>query len=164
MSLDDYRAAAAAISEHADSARFRGERPAELVERAEAALGVRFPPSYRAFVGELGAGHIAGEEFYGVTDDEFVDSSVPNGIWLTLREREDSGLPEPLVIVYEDGDGGLYAIDTSRPGAGGEHPVVRWVPGVSQPGDELETMAGDFGSLFRETVREGLSQRGPASR
>jgi antitoxin YobK len=160
LSLEDYREAASLISAHSDSARFGGERAADLVERAEAALGVRFPPSYRAFVRELGAGHIAGEEFYGITGDEFVDSSVPNGIWLTLREREDSGLPEHLVIVYEDGEGDYYALDTSEGGNEGENPLVRWVPGASQPDDDLEPVAEDFGTFFRARVQEGLSRRG----
>jgi antitoxin YobK len=124
LSLEDYREAASLIAAYSDEADFDGERPAELVERAEAALGVRFPPSYRAFVRELGVGHIAGEEFYGITGDEFVDSSIPNGIWLTLREREDSGLPEHLVIVYEDGEGDYYALDTSEGGNDGENAVV----------------------------------------
>ena len=160
MSLEDYREAVSLISAHSDSADFGGQRPAELVERAEAALGVRFPPSYRAFVRELGAGDVAGEEFYGITSDEFVDSSIPNGIWLTLREREDSGLPEHLVIVYEDGEGDYYAVDTSKEGSEGENPVVLWIPGASQPDDDLEQVADDFGTFFRATVEEGLSRRG----
>jgi antitoxin YobK len=160
VSLEDYREAASLISSHSDSARFGRERAAELVERAEAVLGVRFPPSYRTFVRELGAGDVAGEEFYGITSDEFVDSSVPNGIWLTLREREDSGLPEHLVIVYEDDEGDYYTLDTSKEGSESENPVVLWIPGASQPDDDLEQVADDFGTFFRETVEEGLSRRG----
>lgn len=163
MSLADYKAAAQLVAEHQDSARFTGERPEDLVERAEAALGVQLPPSYRAFARELGAGHIAGEEFYGVTTDDFTKSSVPNGIWLTLREREDSGLPEALVIAYEDDEGAYYAIDTTQQRADGEHPLVRWVPGSSSAHDDLEIVAEDFGVLFHETVREGLARRGLTS-
>jgi len=53
------------------------EAARELVVQAEEALGSRFPHSYRSFVGELGAGDIAGEEFYGVIDDNFDSSGVP---------------------------------------------------------------------------------------
>ena len=163
MSHEDYRVTARIIAEHGDAARFRGEQPDELVEQAESALGVRLPPSYRAFVSELGAGHIAGEEFYGVTSNDFVNSSVPNGIWLTLTERQDSGLPEPLVIVYEDDEGDYYALDTAQETGEGENPLVRWTPGVSQPADDLEVVADDFGGFFRETIQDGLSRRGMAS-
>ncbi len=163
MSIEDFVATAQIIADHDEASRFRGEQPDELVERAEAALGIKLPPSYRAFVRQLGAGHIAGEEFYGVTSDDFVDSSVPNGIWLTLTERQDSGLPDPFVIVYEDDEGDYYALDSSRDAGGGEYPVVRWTPGGSEPGDDLEIVASDFGSFFRETVQDGLSRRGITS-
>ncbi len=163
MSLDDYTAGAQLVSEHSDLADFVGERPEELVEQAEAALGLRFPPSYRAFLRELGAGDIAGEEFYGLITDDFENSSVPNGIWLTLDEREVSGLPESMVIVYEEDDEGYVAIDTAQQRPGDEHPVVLWSAGASEPDDEFEVVAEDFGQLFRERVAEGLARRGATS-
>ena len=160
MSIEDYRAARELVERHDDLADFVGERPEELVARAEEALGVRFSPTYRSFATELGAGDIAGEEFYGVIDDDFESSAVPNGIWLTLRERTDSGLPPELVVVYTDFDGTYYALDTSRQDGSGEHPVVLWDPGVSEPGDELEAVAGDFGEFLRTRIEEGLARQG----
>ena len=64
-----------------------GPRPEELVAAAERALGLEFPPGYREFVLDLGAGDVGGEEFFGVVDDGFEDSAIPDGVWLTLRER-----------------------------------------------------------------------------
>ena len=163
MSLADYKAARELVARHDDQADFVGERPDELVAQAEEALGSRFPPSYRSFVGELGAGDIAGEEFYGVIDDDFDNSSVPDAVWLTLQQREDSGLPPNLIIVYGDAEGAYYALDTSRTDGSGEHPVVLWTPGASEPGDELEAVAGDFGELFRTRIEAGLARRGEPS-
>ncbi len=163
MSLDDYNATAQVIAEHADLARFGGGHDEKLVERAETALGVRFPPSYRAFVREFGAGYIAGEEFYGITDENLEEGPIPNGIWLTMTERQDSDLPEALVVVYSDGEGNYYAIDTSAQAESDENPVVLWVPGASEPDDELEVVADDFGSLFRELVSEALAERDATS-
>jgi antitoxin YobK len=160
VSVEDYRAARDLVEQHEDLADFVGERPDDLVTRAEQALGTGFPPSYRAFVSELGAGDIAGAEFYGVIDDDFESSGVPNGIWLTLQERTDSDLPPELIVVGDDGMGNYYALDSSRQDASGEYPLVIWVPGSSRPGDELETVAGDFGQFFREQVEQGLSRRG----
>ncbi len=144
------------MAEHRDEADFAGPRPQELIEQAEAALGVRLPPSYRAFVQELGAGDIGGEEFYGLTSADFESSSVPNGIWVTLQERDDSELPESLIVVYSVGEGTLYALDTSQAGDDGEAPVVAWAPGASAPGGGLETVAPDFGAFFRETVERAV--------
>jgi antitoxin YobK len=160
--MDDYNAARELIARHDDLADFVGERPDELVAAAEAALGTTFSPTYRAFASELGAGDIAGEEFYGVIDDNFDSSAVPNGIWLTLQEREDSGLPEGLIVVYTDSEGSYYALDSRRPKGSGEHPVALWVPGLSAPDDELEPVADDFGALFLERIEAGLARRGVA--
>lgn len=162
MSIDDYRTARALIDQHPDESRprFMGERPDALVAAAEQALGVDFPPSYRAFVKELGAGGAAAREFYGITSDNFTTATIPNGIWLTLQERQDSGLPDHLIVVFDDGDGSYLALDTSRRDDSGENPVVEWIPGASGPGDDLDEVAPDFGALFRERVQEGLAGRG----
>lgn len=131
---------------------FAGPRGEALVATAEAALGVELPPSYRRFVVELGAGSVGAREFYGVIDDDFVESSVPDGIWLTLSERKQLSLPKPLVIVGEDGMGGYYVLDTSQRDAVGESPVVIWTPG----GAGLEVVAPDFGTFFLRAVEEEL--------
>ncbi len=98
MSMKALEEALEAIAE-SDRARFLGPRDPSLVETAEQALGVTFPPTYRRFVLELGAGCVGWREFYGVTADDFASASVPNGIWLTLDERRECHLPDPLVIV-----------------------------------------------------------------
>jgi hypothetical protein len=68
-------------------------------QEAESALGICFPPSYRAFLQAFGAGSIRGREIYGILDGDYQNSAIPDGIWLTLQERQSSGLPESLVIV-----------------------------------------------------------------
>lgn len=153
MGLDDLRHGLGLVAENAEEADFVGSQPMELVERAERALSLRFPPSYREFLHELGAGDIGGEEFFGVVGADFEASGVPDGIWLTLREREDSGLPDNLIVVYSVGDGTLYALDTAQAGGDGEAPVVAWVPGTAET---HETVAADFGTFFREKVTDAL--------
>ena len=44
------------VAQHPDASFFIGSRDEELVKAAEAALGLAFPPTYRRFVRELGAG------------------------------------------------------------------------------------------------------------
>jgi len=79
---------------HSDMVDFAGPRDPSLVAAAENALGVSFPPTYRRFVTELGAGGVDAHEFYGVIDENFNDSSIPDGIWLTLDDRQRFGLPK----------------------------------------------------------------------
>lgn len=131
---------------------FAGPRDAALVTAAEEALGVALPPTYRHLVSELGAGSVGSREFYGVTTDNFTSASVPNGIWLTLSEREKLDLPSALVIVGENGMGGYYVLDTSQRDGAGESPVA-----VRTPGDgSSEVVAGDFGAFFLQAVEEEL--------
>jgi hypothetical protein len=45
MSMDDYEHAKSLIKAHEDTEDFEGPQPASLIEKAEATLGVRFPPT-----------------------------------------------------------------------------------------------------------------------
>src|SRR5688572_26339557 len=121
MGMRELRAAIGMI-ERDGGGDFTGPIPEELVERAEELLGVRFPPTYRHFLHELGCGDVAGAEFYGIASDDLLKGPIPNGIWLTLDERTTSGLAENMVIVGADGTGGYYALDLARAGAEGEAP------------------------------------------
>ena len=131
---------------------FIGPREEALVAAAEIALELRFPPTYRRFVRELGAGSVGSHEFYGVTDGDFAHGVVPNGIWLTLDERKNLSLPRHLLIVGDTGMGEYYAVDTSRRGSDNESPVVVWAPERASDGDELEVVAEDFGSFFLSAI------------
>src|SRR5262249_29464172 len=103
MSLEKYRRALELITK-AGGGGFVGARPAAMVARAEAALGLRFPPSYRQFLLELGAGDVGGFEVYGVVNDNFTDARVPDAIALTLQARG-SGLDRRYVMIGTLGDG-----------------------------------------------------------
>ncbi len=130
-----------------------------LIEEAEAALGVRFPPSYRRSLESLGVGSIRGTEIYGIIDSNFRDSTIPDGIWLTLRERQDSRLPETLVIVCSTGDGDYVAIDTSKGTSESESPMVLWNPAATSPSDAHEDVSADFGRFFLQFVREATGDQ-----
>jgi len=138
---------------------FVGPRAEELVAAAEAALGLRFPETYRRFVRERGAGSVRGVEFFGVTTTNFLSGNVPNGPWLTLDRRRAWKLSPSLVIIQHRNDGPDVALDaTQADSVDGEWPVVLWRPGVTQPGDKLERVASDFGSFFLQQVRQLLDR------
>ncbi len=155
MSMKDLNDALKLIEANSSRAYFAGEKSSELVEKAELALGVQFPPSYREFVSRLGCGNIGAREVYGITSDNFENASVPNGIWLTLDERRSSGLPDHLIIIYALGEGTYYALDTSQRDDNGECPVVAW-PAGSLSDEHLEVIANDFGEFMLSMVREAL--------
>lgn len=152
--MADLEHALVLVEQHQDEADFDGSKPGALLEKAEQALGFSFPPTYRAFLSRLGCGDVAGEEFYGVTDDNFVHSSIPNGIWYTLDERKNFQLPECLIVVGSTGDGGLYATDCSQTSDDGEHPVVEWWSGPQKQSQ----IAHDFGEFFLNRIREALGE------
>jgi hypothetical protein len=150
MSMQNFIDALGIIESTLGRARFAGARAENLVTAAEERLGLKFPPTYREFLLRLGAGNFGTREFYGVIDDDFEDSAIPDGICYTLNERND-GLPLELIVIGATGDGGLYCLDT---GQAGEAPVVTYEP----PGSAHERVADDFGAFFLEEVRSVASE------
>jgi antitoxin YobK len=147
--MRDYEEAVALV-ERQGGGDFAGPRPAELIAAAEQALGFRFPPTYRRFLSDHGAGSVGGTEIYGVIDENFADSMIPDGVWYNLELRRE-GHPGALYVFYAVGDGEHFCLDSERVAADGEMPIV----GVSL-GDESdrEEIAPDFGRAFLMLVEE----------
>ena len=150
MSMVDLDEALKIIAGHADQALFAGPRDETLILSAEHALAGRLPPTYRAFVGSLGAGNFGALEVYGVIDQDFEDSTIPNGVWLTLSERRKSGLPSEYAIIGSSGDGGWYCIELG----GQESPVFLCSIGAAP--ESRQHIATDFGAFFLNGVREQI--------
>ena len=148
MSMESYEKARELIK-NAGGGDFEGAKPESLVFKAEAALGVKFPPSYRQFLLEMGCGDFNGVEVFGLINDNFERSTVPNGIWLTLNERESIHLDPSYVIIGDGGDGTYYALDTKKTSATGENPVVR----LSINGEQSKQIFESFGSYLLHTIR-----------
>jgi hypothetical protein len=157
MGMRELRAAMAMIARDGGGD-FTGPIPQELIDRAAELLGVRFPRTYRHFLHELGCGDIGGAEFYGIGSDNLLTGPIPNGIWLTLDERETSRLSHQMVIVGADGTGGYYALDLTRADADGEAPVVLWQAGA--PPHACPVVARDFGVFFRDEVAGAVGDDG----
>lgn len=130
---------------------FEGRKSTAVIDAAEGALGLRFPPTYRKFLATLGCGDIAGLEFFGVIDDNFFSGSIPDAIWLTLDERK-SGLPDNFILIYATGTGEYYALDTSQIDSDGESPVVS----CGLDGNTSQ-IAESFGSFFLSELNTMLS-------
>lgn len=146
-SMEDYERAIALIAQ-ADAGDFEGPKTELLIAQVEAVLGLQFPPTYRRFLRDVGCGNIAGVEVYGLINENFDDSSVPNGIWLTLELRRAIGLDPTYVLIGDGGDGTLHAIDTGKADASGECPVVR----LSVDGCFCESLATNFGEYLLDAL------------
>lgn len=97
MSWDTYQQAIHLMEQNKEECDFVGERTDELINKAENVLGFSFSKIYRDFVKKFGAGNFGSQEVYGVIDDDFENSTVPDAIWFTLTEREDSKLSGALL-------------------------------------------------------------------
>ena len=149
MSFQDLEKALKLIEDNGGD--FAGKKSDDLIAKAEQALVLKFPPSYKQFLNKLGCGGIEGSEIFGVIDENFEKAGIPDGIWLTLDERK-SGLPEYFVVVSEVGDGAYYVLDTSQVDVDGECPVVTYEINGSS-----EKVADDFGSFLLSELQEVLS-------
>src|SRR5688572_8368564 len=103
-----------------------GAAPEAAIASAEEALGCAFPPSYRRFLARHGAlvlppraSTIA--QFCGLGDSEDGKGVVER----TLHARVENKLGESLIIVALGAElGEWFCIDTSRPRADGECPIL----------------------------------------
>jgi antitoxin YobK len=152
VSMQDLTDALVIVEANRGRSFFAGARDPALIAAAESVLGVAFPPTYRAFLEQLGAGNFGSFEIYGVTNDNFENGRVPNGIWLTLKQRRANIIPDNFIIIGASGDGGYYGLALRE---GDEAPVVLFYPGVT-PAAQLrrEVVATDFAAYFSAGVRE----------
>ncbi len=151
MSIEKYHLALKLI-EDSGLGDFEGSKPESLVAQAETSLDLTFPPSYRKFLLEMGCGNINSFEIYGLINDNFENSSIPDGIWLTLNERKLNGLNSDYVLIGEGGDGTFYALDTKQIGYDNESPVVR----LSADWKQSEKVAKSFGHYFFDETQKAL--------
>jgi len=131
---------------------FHGNITEELIINAENYLKLKFPKSYREFLLEYGNGFFNGHEFYGICKEDFINSSIPDAIWLTMNERNKFNLDSSLILIKESREY-YFAIDTSR-NINGENPIIDLVPGVKK--EECEIAANDFGTFFLNEVLYSL--------
>lgn len=101
-----------------------GSINSDSILKAEKLLGIKMTGYYLYFIEKYGTISVLGEEIYGVTNDDFLNSGIPNGIWLTLQERQNMELPENLLIIAEDYYGGYVCLDYNDKDCDNEPNVV----------------------------------------
>lgn len=159
MSMLDYEKAAKLVIENPHLADFVGPRPKSLIEAAEQALSVHFPPTYRRFLVEFGAGGFGSEQIYGVVHENFEESCAPDGIWWTLQDRKNWQLPPSLIAIYDMGDGEVFYLDLATIEEG-EAPVIVYDAAYMPEEQSREIIANDFGEFFFDLVQDQIAKRG----
>lgn len=112
------------------------------IESAERALGVRFPESFREYLGTWGWLSFGPAEYMGL------GTTIRNVVAVTLRVRRDRSLPENFVVVASHEGDEYVCLDTSLL-KDGECPVVIWdspTRGVSRP------RASTFGEFLQSDM------------
>ncbi|RJX41644.1 SMI1/KNR4 family protein [Paenibacillus pinisoli] len=156
MSLENYNKALELMSKNKTICYFAGARTEELICLAEEAIGYEFSPIYRNFIKKFGAGNFGSQEIYGVIDEDFENSSVPDAIWYTLMEREEINLPDNLLVIYDSGGEELFCLDFSNVNEENEPPIVSFIAGQSLSTQKNETVASDFGDFLLCLVKKEI--------
>jgi antitoxin YobK len=160
LSNEQYNQAKALVHEHDDLILFSHGAEDGVISKAETVLGLKFPPLYRQFLRDFGALVFAGIVIEGITGDDFVSSSVPNGVWLTLQERQKVHLAHHLILISFLDDGEYGALDTRFSYNPDQCPVIVCGPGIYELPDEPEKLGDDFGEFFLDQIKSALSRRG----
>jgi len=154
MSVKNYQKAKETILNEEEIADFVGGRADELISLAEEELGLKFTGLYLDYLKTFGAGNFGAQEIYGIIDENFESSSVPDAIWYTLTERKKINLPDNLLAIYDTGSDEIYCLDYSNLDNNGEPKVVAFVPGVDLESQTYEIIANDFGDFLLDLSRE----------
>lgn len=126
---------------------FAGPQAEEAVRDAEVNLGVTFPPSYRVFLKEFGAGGVESEEVVGLGGPDHLDI-----VKLTKRLRErDNHLPDCLLPLRNDGFGNYDCIHLDLEGDNKERAIVQWNHdgGLNQ---DYDVISPSFSSWFESLL------------
>jgi hypothetical protein len=108
-----------------DHPQLRKSKPArdQEIRAAEAALGVSFPPSYRAFLSLYGGISVVNSIISGIVDNAPLDPGGGSVVFDTMRFRKEWHLPSHYIVIQPDEDA-PYCLDTRTTDASGEMVVV----------------------------------------
>ena len=130
--------------------RVYGPAQEDVIPELEVAFGERMPPSYRAFLTQLGGVSILDSSYSGLIDGKINEG----GGWawtdgLTAREHADLA---PHLLVVQPDDDGYKCLDFSQRTSNGECPVIYQWPHLRQP----HQIAASFGAWLMEDLRQRI--------
>lgn len=135
---------------------FVGPQAEETVKDAEVNLRVTFPPGYRAFLKEFGAGGVESEEIVGLGGPDHLDITK---LAKRLRERTNH-LPDYLLPLRNDGFGNYDCINLDLQGADKECAIVQWnhEGGAEQDCDVISPSFSSWFEALLVMIEEELAE------
>lgn len=110
----------------------------DWIEKAEKAIGVTFPPSYRWWLQNYKGGQIGGEEIYSIYETDF-DSVVGGDIVFRYRRDHLDGFLKPTQIAICDSDiDACFYMETAIRDEMGECPIMSSVTEQEYAADFLD--------------------------
>ena len=120
-----YRRIDELVQRDPDAIAFVGGVSDDWIEKAAAALGVEFPPSFIRFLRQYGGGSIGREQIYGLLGVEFEDACGPDIVYNTRFERREFQIPDSYICLLDNDGDEIFYLDTSTESDSGENPVLR---------------------------------------
>jgi antitoxin YobK len=115
----------------------------EWIERAEARLGLRLPPSYRWWLKNYGGGDVHGEEIFSIYGVDF-DEAVGGDLVFANEHRQ---LKSQRVAICDTGGDEEFYFDTSSRDSDGEYRIV-----VFEHPDYESVYADNFGEFLGKRI------------
>jgi SMI1-KNR4 cell-wall len=150
------------LKDHESTCEIAGPVPESDISAAEAALGCRFPPSYRSFLRTFGGIAIPPHlgivhEFVGVANGHVTASDLHGSVVAasdvvrrTLQARAERRLGDHLVVVGIGAEHReWFCLDVSRPSSAGEYPVLMY---DARDNALDQQFYEDFGQMLEEVM------------
>lgn len=121
------------------------------IAKAEEMLGVKFSKQYWDFNSKYAYLSFSGNEIFGIDTDN-MDELEGNSLAYALNDREEYGLPDHLIPIYNFDDGCMAYLDFSSLNTNEEPCVVA----AEHNGSEfviVESLAEDFGDFVLHLVK-----------
>jgi hypothetical protein len=154
MSYQDFQKAIK-LAQTCKGYRVRGFVPDEVLIKAEELVGFNFSTQNYEYLRDIGYLSFFGNEFFGITKDDFSGSHHGNMIESTITDRKDKNLPKDWVTLYFFDDGYYGYLDYSDLDRDKEPPVIM----AYHDGNEykiIKKIANDFGEFLLVCVERSL--------
>lgn len=140
------------LSDFFNDCEIAGPASEESIRKAETALGVRFPPSYRQFLARFGAVECDGFFIAGLSNQ--IEGEAP--FWVdvvtsTNQLRSAGDFPHQFIAISDDGAELKFFLKTDEHTQNHENPVVALGPSVGE-----KRVADNFNEFVLLCVQDAL--------
>lgn len=157
MGYKEYKKAIKLIDMHKDIVLSSNGCNENLIYKAEKKLNLKITGIYRDFLRKYGFLSFGSEEIYGIVDDNFEKSSIPDAIWYTIKQRKEANIPNSLLIIYHTGGDEVFCLNFNNINNQGDPNIISYIPGVQIEIKNCEIIYEDFGTFLLDRVNMELN-------